>query len=172
MRVRFQVLGLSNYSRDAEAGMLRKCIRDDVATARLAVDYAKERLRTFMHVGTFEGMREHLSAFASKMGIDIDQKAYSSNKQHAFSYDSDPEDAEKVHPSIHQHAPLATHLRRSPVRLAAIHRAPEHHAPASVAHLAEYRKCSTYMCSTDMCRTDMSSKGMWHLHRQECRREG
>lgn len=91
-----QVLGLTNYSRDPEASTLRKCIREDDTTARLAVDYAKERLRTFMHVGTFEGMREHLSAFANKMGIDLDDKAYSSNKQHAFSYDSDPEDAEKA----------------------------------------------------------------------------
>lgn len=91
-----QVLGLTNYSRDPEAGTLRKCIREDEVAARLAVDYAKERLRTFTHVGTFEGMREHLSAYASKMGIDIDSPAYSSNKQHAFSYDSDPEDAEKV----------------------------------------------------------------------------
>eukprot|EP00892_Ulva_mutabilis_P010571 jgi/Ulvmu1/7887/UM004_0118.1 len=90
-----QVLGLTNYSSDPEAGTLRKCMHDDPVAARLAVDYAKERLRTFTHVGTFEGMREHLSAFASKMGIDLDSHAYSSNKQHAFSYDADPEEAEK-----------------------------------------------------------------------------
>lgn len=75
---------------------MRKCIRQDKGTARLAVDFAKERLRTFMHVGTFESMREQLSAFSTKMGIDIDDKAYSSNKQHAFSYDSEPDDGSKV----------------------------------------------------------------------------
>ena len=78
--------------------MLRKCMRDDTEVARMALDFAKERLRTFTHVGTFEGMREHLSAYASKMDIDIDTQSYSSNKQHAFSYDADPEDADKVRP--------------------------------------------------------------------------
>ena len=94
-----QVLGLTNYSRDPEAGTLRKCMRDDTVTARMALDFAKERLAMFTHVGTFEGMREHLSAYASKMGIDIDSYAFSSNKQHAFSYDADPEDADKVRPA-------------------------------------------------------------------------
>lgn len=82
-----QVLGLTNYSHDPEASVLRNCIINDKASAKAALIYAIERLQTFAFVGTFETMRESLPSWANMRGIDLDSKAWSSNKQHAFSYD-------------------------------------------------------------------------------------
>jgi hypothetical protein len=84
-----QVLGLTNYSRDPDATVLRNCIINDVETAKAALMYAIERLQTFAYVGTFETMRESLASWASMTGLDLYSKAWSSNKQHAFSYDDD-----------------------------------------------------------------------------------
>jgi hypothetical protein len=90
-----QVLGLTNYSHDPEATVLRNCIINDKASAKAALMYAIERLQTFAFVGTFETMRESLSSWASMTGLNLTSKAWSSNKQHSFSYD-DGEDQDEV----------------------------------------------------------------------------
>lgn len=76
--------------------MLRNCIIKDRAAAKAALLYAIERLRTFAYVGTFETMRESLSSWASMRGLDLQTKAWSSNKQHAFSYDDSEGDDNEV----------------------------------------------------------------------------
>jgi hypothetical protein len=90
--LRMQVLGLTNYSRDPQATELRNCIVNDHQAAELALEYAIQRLKTFAHVGTFEAMRESLSSFASRIGKNLSDLAWSSNKMHAFSYDEGDED--------------------------------------------------------------------------------
>lgn len=96
-----QVLGLTNYSMDPAASELRHCIRHDKPTARLALDFAKERLRGMWHVGTYETLRPSLASLASTFGIDVESLAYKSNTAHAFSYDGGDE-PEAVCPCIRQ----------------------------------------------------------------------
>lgn len=86
-----QVLGLTNYSTDPAAAALRRCIRTDRPTAELALAFAKERLGTMWHVGTYETLRLSLASVASSVGIDVDTAAYKSNTAHAFSYDGGEE---------------------------------------------------------------------------------
>lgn len=86
-----QVLGLTNYSADPDATVLRNCIINNKETAKVALLYAIERLQTFAYVGTFETMRESLASWASMRGLNMSTLSWSSNKQHAFSYDDGDE---------------------------------------------------------------------------------
>jgi hypothetical protein len=86
-----QVLGLTNYSTDPAASALRNCIRTDRPSAKLALAFAKERLGTMWHLGTYETLRPSLASLASSLGADVDAVAYKSNTAHAFSYDGGEE---------------------------------------------------------------------------------
>lgn len=84
---------MTNYSHDPDASVLRNCIINNNEAAKAALMYAIERLQSFTYVGTFETMRQSLASWASMRGLDLNAKAWSSNKQHAFSYD-DGDDSE------------------------------------------------------------------------------
>jgi hypothetical protein len=103
-----QVLGLTNYSHDPDATALRNCIINDVETAKIALMYAIERLHSFAFVGTFETMRESLASWASMRTLDLHAKAWSSNKQHAFSYDDGEDSDEVCHSRAVQSTPCTT----------------------------------------------------------------
>ena len=97
--IRAQVLGLTNYSHDPNASLLRSCIRTDLESQSLALDFAKDRLREMLHVGVFERLHVSLATLATAVGISIDQTSYKTDTAHAFSYDvSEKSDKVVCHP--------------------------------------------------------------------------
>jgi len=71
-----QVLGLTNYSRWADAGALRACAAaDEPAAARLQAA-ALARLRALAHVGLTERLEESIASLAASLGLRMDGPAW------------------------------------------------------------------------------------------------
>ena len=81
------MLGLTNYSHDPSAALLRGCLRSDPGAQHAALDLAKERLRGMLHVGVFERLHASLGTLAGATARDIDAPTWKSDTANAFSYD-------------------------------------------------------------------------------------
>jgi hypothetical protein len=65
---------------------------EDPAAQRIGLDFAKERLKSMLHVGTYERLADSLTTLAHLLGRRADSPTWKSETKHAFSYDDDDGD--------------------------------------------------------------------------------
>lgn len=71
-----QMLGLTNYSRWADAGALRACAAADEPAAERLQAAALARLRALAHVGLTERLEESIASLAASLGLRMDGPAW------------------------------------------------------------------------------------------------
>ncbi|KAI8474343.1 MAG: hypothetical protein J3K34DRAFT_138880 [Monoraphidium minutum] len=91
----YQVLGLTNYSHWEKAAQLRDCAKHNPKIADDLLAYAKNRLRTFSHVGTTDQLGPSVESCAASLGMPLDGAAYSNTGENRRAATDNPNRALK-----------------------------------------------------------------------------
>jgi xylose isomerase len=74
---RMQVLGATNYSHWGGHDGLQECLRTDPQVANELLEFAKDRIRSFTHIGTTDQLYPSIESAAASLGLPLDGPAYS-----------------------------------------------------------------------------------------------
>lgn len=64
-----QVLGITNYSIDPAAGLVRSCFRNNQGAREQLMQFALQRVRNFTHVGTTDRLMESMTSLAVRWAV-------------------------------------------------------------------------------------------------------
>jgi len=84
-----QVLGATNYSHWEGHDGLQECIRTDPAVARELLDSAKDRIRSFTHMGTTDQLYPSFESAAASLGLPLDGPAYGGGENSAANVEAE-----------------------------------------------------------------------------------